>query len=98
MAYTIDADGAEARALVGLRGLVSARVVEIGCGDGRLTRVYAASAQSVLAIDADPERIRSARDALPGDLSGRVCFRCLDATALCVPAGTFDTVLFGHSL
>ncbi len=40
------------RAVTALCGnLDGARVIEIGCGDGRLTFRYAAAARSVLAID-----------------------------------------------
>lgn len=37
------------------------RVLEIGCGDGRLTRRFAADAALVDAIDPDAERIAHAR-------------------------------------
>lgn len=33
--------------------IVGARVLEIGCGDGRLTERYAHSARSIIAVDPD---------------------------------------------
>jgi 2-polyprenyl-3-methyl-5-hydroxy-6-metoxy-1,4-benzoquinol methylase len=38
-------------ALLDLGGIDGARVLEIGCGDSRLTFLYALAALSVLAID-----------------------------------------------
>lgn len=39
-------------------------VLEIGCGDGRLTRRYAAAARSVTAIDPDARAVAECRAAL----------------------------------
>ena len=41
-------------------------VVELGCGLGRLTRVLAARARSVRALDVSAEMLRRAREANPG--------------------------------
>jgi 2-polyprenyl-3-methyl-5-hydroxy-6-metoxy-1,4-benzoquinol methylase len=55
---TIDPEGEEIAALAAfVPTLDGARVVEIGCGDGRLTRRYARRAASVLAIDPDEAAI-----------------------------------------
>jgi SAM-dependent methyltransferase len=43
----------------------SGRVVEVGCGLGRLTRVIAESAAEVLAFDVSPEMIRRATELNP---------------------------------
>jgi 2-polyprenyl-3-methyl-5-hydroxy-6-metoxy-1,4-benzoquinol methylase len=52
MALLIDPEGCEIAALEAMvPTLEGAHVIEIGCGDGRLTRRYAARAASVLAID-----------------------------------------------
>jgi 2-polyprenyl-3-methyl-5-hydroxy-6-metoxy-1,4-benzoquinol methylase len=40
------------------------RVLEVGCGDGRLTRRYAADAASVTAIDSDAQAISECRAAV----------------------------------
>ncbi|MFL5843958.1 MAG: class I SAM-dependent methyltransferase [Solirubrobacteraceae bacterium] len=42
------------------------RIVEIGCGVGRLTRVLAERAERVTALDVSPEMLARAREANPG--------------------------------
>jgi 16S rRNA A1518/A1519 N6-dimethyltransferase RsmA/KsgA/DIM1 with predicted DNA glycosylase/AP lyase activity len=68
-------------------------VVEIGCGDGRLTRRYATEAGSVIAIDPDADAIDALRRALP-----RVDARAIGIEQLDVPAQSVDVVLFAWSL
>ncbi len=50
------------------------RVLEIGCGDGRVTMLYAPQAAYVVAIDPKPEKITSAVENLHPDLRNRVKF------------------------
>jgi predicted RNA methylase len=50
------------------------RVLEIGCGDGRLTWRYADGAAQVMAIDPDGEAIAAARATMPKGLENRVSF------------------------
>ena len=54
-------DGFERRLIERFVSLRRKRVLEVGCGDGRLTLQYAAAASSVLAIDPDPPSIDEAR-------------------------------------
>jgi ubiquinone/menaquinone biosynthesis C-methylase UbiE len=94
----IDPDGVESvtiRELVDLRGL---RIVEIGCGDGRLTFECAREAASVLAFDSDEDSIRKARQATPDALRRRIRFEVADAAAIELPKGEFDLALFSWSL
>jgi ubiquinone/menaquinone biosynthesis C-methylase UbiE len=90
MASVKDPQGAEARALAALGDFDGKRVLEIGCGDGRLTWLYAEHAAEVLGIDTDEESIREARCALPDQLKDRVEFRVADVEALNVPRQRFD--------
>ncbi len=58
MAIELDPEGRELTALLDLLpNLHCARVVEVGCGDGRFTRRYADHAASVLAFDPDEAAI-----------------------------------------
>jgi ubiquinone/menaquinone biosynthesis C-methylase UbiE len=75
-----------------------ARVLEVGCGDGRLTVPVARRAASVLAFDPDEGAVDAARQALPAELAGRVSFAAASATAIEIPRSAFDIVLFSWSL
>ena len=80
-----------------LPDLVGRRVLEIGCGDGRLTRRYASRAGSVLAIDPDPSRIAAfERDRPQGRVTGRAA-DFLDA-GLTLEDRSFDAIIFSWSL
>jgi 2-polyprenyl-3-methyl-5-hydroxy-6-metoxy-1,4-benzoquinol methylase len=52
MAIRLDPENNETRALFDLADFAGQRVLEIGCGDGRLTWRYAGRAAPVTAIDA----------------------------------------------
>ncbi|MGH2605607.1 MAG: class I SAM-dependent methyltransferase, partial [Anaerolineales bacterium] len=75
-------------------------VLEVGCGDGRLTWRYAAKAARVTAIDPFAEGIRRAREDLPPRLRGRVEFSSLpfDKFAAAAPRSTFDIAILSWSL
>jgi ubiquinone/menaquinone biosynthesis C-methylase UbiE len=99
VAGRIDPEGAEIRALARLAPpLDGLRVLELGCGDGRVTFRYAGSAQSVLAVDPDAERIDSARAATPTELEQIVTFAVSGAADVEVPTRSFDLALFSSSL
>ena len=68
-------------------------VLEIGCGDGRLTRHYARDAASVIAIDPDAEAVAELARALP-----HVDARVLGVEAIDVAPQSVDLVLFAWSL
>ena len=94
----VDPDGVELatiRELVDLEGL---SIVEIGCGDGRLTFGCAEEAASVLAFDADEELVRKARASTPRALRDRIRFEVADAAEIELPKTEFDLALFSWSL
>jgi ubiquinone/menaquinone biosynthesis C-methylase UbiE len=94
----IDPDGVEIatiRELVALDGL---RVLEIGCGDGRMTFDYAPEVASAFAIDPDAELIEEARAATPRRLRSRIRFEAADAAEIDLPKREFDLALFSWSL
>ena len=80
-----------------LPDLVGRRVLEVGCGDGRLTRRYAHRAGSVLAIDPNPSRIAALEDDRPG---GNVTARAVGFLDddLNLPDRSFDAIIFSWSL
>jgi ubiquinone/menaquinone biosynthesis C-methylase UbiE len=97
MAVEIDVEGAEPAALARLGGLDGLRVLEVGCGNGRLTFRYAGRAASVLAFDPDADAIAEARASTPPELAARVRFEVGDAVHLAVPR-EFDAVFLSHAL
>jgi 2-polyprenyl-3-methyl-5-hydroxy-6-metoxy-1,4-benzoquinol methylase len=89
-----DPEEHELRALAALMPpLAGLHVLEIGCGDGRLTRRYARDAASVLAIDRD----RAAIGRLAGQLPN-VDARAVGIEDLVAPAQSADVVIFAWAL
>lgn len=93
-----DPEGAERVALAALADFDGRRVLEIGCGDGRMTWLYAKQATEVLGVDIDEELIRDARAATPDQLADRVEFRVAEAESLSVPSQRFDIAFLSWSL
>lgn len=97
MGYVKDPKGAEARVLVETADFTGRRVLEVGCGDGRLTWLYAPRAAGVLGIDPDEEQIALARSATPPELADRVQFEVGEAEDLSKTA-VFDLAFLSWSL
>jgi len=93
MAIDEDPEGNETAALDALASFASRRVVEIGCGDGRLTSHYAHIAGSVLAIDPDADAVADLARELPA-----VDARVIGFDELVLPPESVDIVLFAWSL
>jgi cyclopropane fatty-acyl-phospholipid synthase-like methyltransferase len=75
MPIRLDPEENETKALSACAGSFAGTVVlEIGCGDGRLTRRYASEAARVTAIDPDPTKIARAAAVLPAEFSQKVDF------------------------
>ena len=99
MPVVIDPDGREVRALQDITDWSGKRLLEIGCGDGRLTlRLAALGLRSIEAIDPDPRLIRRARRSLSRQPAASVKFRVGHAEKLKYPADQFDVVLFAWAL
>ena len=75
MAVVEDPEHAETRVIHELIDSSGADVLEVGCGDGRLTWRYADCTRSVLALDLDAAAIERARVSLPEALRQRSRFR-----------------------
>ena len=98
MARTLDPEGAHLAALRRLADFGGCRVLEMGCGDGRLTPGIAAGAAAVLAFDPDPASVAQARASLPSELAARVTFEVASAKEIEVEPASFDLVVFSWSL
>jgi 2-polyprenyl-3-methyl-5-hydroxy-6-metoxy-1,4-benzoquinol methylase len=98
MTRVLDPEGAHLAALHRLTDFRHLHVIELGCGDGRLTLPVATDAAYVLAFDPDEEAVGRARSSLPADLAARVGYRVASGTAIEVKRGTFDMALFSWSL
>jgi 2-polyprenyl-3-methyl-5-hydroxy-6-metoxy-1,4-benzoquinol methylase len=98
MPIRIDPEEVELRALRPAASWRHARVLEIGCGDGRLTRRLARLGAQVIAIDPDRNAIRSARKTLPKSYARQVRYAVGTAGRLEFPARSFDIVVFAWSL
>ena len=96
--YRRDPEGVELAAIGAVVQLDGQRVVDVGCGTGRLTRLAARSAAWVYAFDPDPDSVEQARASLSAELGRRVSFGVHSAEALDVPRRRFDTALCGWSL
>jgi len=73
----------------------AARVLEVGCGDGRLTKAFAARARSVVAIEPEPT---ASAEFLNEAWPSHVEFCPIGIDALVPGARRFDVVLFSWSL
>ena len=93
-----DPDGAELRAITDLVQLAGKRVIDVGCGSGRLTRMAAEQAASVYAFDPKEASVKDARESLPAGLRGRVSFRVHGVEQLDLARRRFDIALCGWSL
>jgi ubiquinone/menaquinone biosynthesis C-methylase UbiE len=98
VARTLDPEGAHLAALRRLADFGGRRVLEMGCGEGRLTKGIAVEASSVLAFDPDAESIARAHASLPFELADRVAYKVASATEIEVERAAFDLVVFSWSL
>ena len=98
MAIEVDPHERELRALERVTDWNGLRVLEIGCGDGRLTTRLARLGAHVLAIDPDATRVRAARRSLSRRYAARVVFRVGHAERLPYRANEFDAVVFAWAL
>lgn len=98
MAPRIDPEKNEVHALKAMTDWRNKRVLEIGCGNGRLTRRLANLGAQIEAIDPDRKLIASAKKNLPVRLADRMRFRVGSASDLKYPTQTFDVVVFSWVL
>jgi ubiquinone/menaquinone biosynthesis C-methylase UbiE len=88
-----DIEQVEIKMIRHLVDLSGKRVLEIGCGDGRVTSLLAEEAQKITAIDPDAESVERARNSVKG-----VAFKIGSGENIAESDGSFDLVLFTLSL
>lgn len=98
MTRILDPEGAHLASLRRLARFEGATVLEVGCGDGRLTAGLAEEAVSVFAFDPDAESVAAARAKMPQETAERVTFRVGSARQIEIPRTQFDIVVFSWSL
>jgi ubiquinone/menaquinone biosynthesis C-methylase UbiE len=94
----LDPEGAHLAALRRLADFEGQRVLELGCGDGRLTVPIASDADYVLAFDPDAEEVERARTALSPRLRDRVSYRVASGQEIELEPRSFDLAVFSWSL
>jgi ubiquinone/menaquinone biosynthesis C-methylase UbiE len=93
-----DPDRVEQAAIAAAVDFGGKRVLEVGCGDGRLTRFAAERAAYVYAFDPNRDEVDKAQEALSSETPARVRFAVHTAEALNVERERFDLALCGWSL
>src|SRR5689334_14039360 len=74
------------------------RVLEVGCGEGRLTWKYASSTSLTVGVDPDHDALRVARADSTEDLRNRVQFAGASARNIPFSKETFDIAILAWSL
>ena len=98
MPVLLDPEDTETQALHVYTDFNGKRVLEIGCGDGRVTWRYADRAAYILAIDPKAEDIEIALQDCPAELRDTIEFRVARLEDLEIPAEKFDLALLSWSL
>jgi 2-polyprenyl-3-methyl-5-hydroxy-6-metoxy-1,4-benzoquinol methylase len=95
-----DPKGNEISTLKAMVDFKDLRVLEVGCGEGRLTWKYSEDAAQVTAIDPDGESIEKARANLPEKLKGKVHFleSTIEDFMKSFTEPKFDLIIFSWSL
>jgi predicted RNA methylase len=98
MPVELDPEDREIQTLLEIAGdFGGRRVLEVGCGDGRLTWRYAGLAAQVVGIDPDAESIIKASKETPAELRGRVQFESCELNQFEWPE-PFDMAIMSWSL
>ncbi len=93
-----DPEGNETKFLHEFADFRNKRVLEIGCGEGRLTWRYARSTRFSVGIDLDADSLRAAMMDRPADLQGKALFARGSALHLPFQKETFDIAVLAWSL
>lgn len=98
MPVSFDRDGAETAALHDLVDFTDKKVLEVGCGEGRLTWGYAKTAGEVVGLDVNEKKIGAAVAACPEELRPKVTFKVADISVFDSGDDSFDIAILSYSL
>jgi ubiquinone/menaquinone biosynthesis C-methylase UbiE len=99
MAKHMDAEDLEIKTALKHSSLEGKEILEVGCGDGRMSFRYAGRAKRVVAIDPSADSIETARRNLPKQLATKLTFRVGRGEELGdFQPESFDVVFFTWSL
>ena len=98
MALIVDPEQNEIRALERVGDWRGKRVIEIGCGDGRLTLRLAGLGARVEAIDVKQALVREARQNLPRRFADQITYYNGQSEHLAFRTASFDLAVFAWSL
>lgn len=77
---------------------LSGSVLDIGCGNGRLTRSLAGNARHIVGIDLDIEELQIAQKTLGKADSKKVCFTAAQGELMSFAKEVFSQAIFSWSL
>jgi ubiquinone/menaquinone biosynthesis C-methylase UbiE len=92
-----DPDRIESKYLHSFADFTDQRVLEVGCGEGRLTWQYANEARFVIGSDLDADALRVAVYDRPSDLENKVHVAAARSEQLPFSSGMFDVAIFAWS-
>lgn len=98
MSLQKDPENKEGKTLHRFADFADKMILEIGCGEGRLTWKYAKHAKQIFAFDHDINALRIARVDCPIDLQKKIHFANAGATHIPFPKEKFDIAILAWSL
>jgi ubiquinone/menaquinone biosynthesis C-methylase UbiE len=93
-----DPEGFEKKSLHKFVDVSGKSILEIGCGEGRLTWKYANASNLTVGFDPDHDALRVARADSPSGLQGRIHFAQASARHIPFSKETFDIAILAWSL
>ena len=98
MTFYKDPEQSETKHLHKFADVAGKRVLEIGCGEGRLTWRYASASLSTIGLDPKKDAVRVATIDRPSDLADKVHFANAQAEHIPFHKETFDIAILAWSL